>query len=257
MQDDFRLSQKLTLNLGLRWDMFVPWVEIDDRQSNRSSTGKFVLASDDTVIDGVNVGRPADLFEDRPDRAWAWPMISTAAAAPSSAAGDVLELHARWHLVVQGAESAVPAGHDADDQPGANLKLSEGLPPAPGVDPNRPPAGTTRSIFDINARDGYAHNYNVNVQRQMGTNYLVEVAYAGSRGRQLTLKDDPNRRSHPRCDQCGHQSAGHSCLTGAARSAASPRQGKLTTTRSSSSSIAGSRTAFRSRTHAPWPRPKT
>ena len=57
VQDDFRLSQKLTLNLGLRWDMFVPWVEIDDRQSNRSSTGKFVLASDDTVIDGVNVGR--------------------------------------------------------------------------------------------------------------------------------------------------------------------------------------------------------
>ena len=76
---------------------------------------------------------------------------------------------------------------------GTNLRLQDGLPPPPGVDPNRAPAGTTRSIFDINARDAYAHNYNVNVQRQLGTNYLVEVAYAGSQGRQLTLKGDPNQ----------------------------------------------------------------
>ena len=196
VQDDFRLSQKLTLNLGLRWDMFVPWVEVDDRQSNFDlSTGKFVLASDDTVIDGVNVGRYLQTYSKTdfgPRLGLAYDLDGSGRTVVPRWLGNVLELHARWHLVVQGAESAVPAGHDADDQPGANLKLSEGLPP-PGVDPNRPPAGTTRSIFDINARDGYAHNYNVNVQRQMGTNYLVEVAYAGSRGRQLTLKDDPNQ----------------------------------------------------------------
>ena len=34
VQDDFRATNKLTLNLGLRWDLFVPWVEVDDRQSN-------------------------------------------------------------------------------------------------------------------------------------------------------------------------------------------------------------------------------
>ena len=41
----------------------------------------------------------------------------------------------------------------------------DGLPPPPGVDPNRPAAGTTRSIFDINFRDAYAQNWNINVQQ--------------------------------------------------------------------------------------------
>src|SRR5262249_52804499 len=56
--DDFRVSPKLTLNVGLRWDVFVPWVEENDLQSNYDpSTGFFVVASDDAVINGVHVGR--------------------------------------------------------------------------------------------------------------------------------------------------------------------------------------------------------
>src|SRR6185436_16580793 len=57
-QDDMRASSRLTLNMGLRWDVYVPWVEKDNRQSNfDTSTGKFVVASDDAVMNGVKVGR--------------------------------------------------------------------------------------------------------------------------------------------------------------------------------------------------------
>jgi hypothetical protein len=76
---------------------------------------------------------------------------------------------------------------------GHNLLLKDGMPPPPGVDPSRPASGATRSIFDINFRDGYAHNFNLNVQRQLGTNYVVEVAYAGSRGRDMMAKVNPNQ----------------------------------------------------------------
>ena len=58
MQDDVRLGDRLTLNLGLRWDLFVPYREDDDRQSNfDTSTGQFVVASDDAMMNGVRVGR--------------------------------------------------------------------------------------------------------------------------------------------------------------------------------------------------------
>src|SRR5262249_50293048 len=58
VKDDYRLTQKLTLNLGLRYDVFPPWVEIKDRQSNFDpSTGLFVVASPNATINGVHVGR--------------------------------------------------------------------------------------------------------------------------------------------------------------------------------------------------------
>ncbi len=67
------------------------------------------------------------------------------------------------------------------------------MPAPPGVDLTpRPGYGTTRSIFDINFRDAYTLNWNVNVQQQFGANYMLEVAYAGARGRQYLLKGDPN-----------------------------------------------------------------
>ena len=42
-------------------------------------------------------------------------------------------------------------------------------------------------------RDGYAQQWSVNVQRQLGTNYMFEVGYVGSRGRQLVALVDVNQ----------------------------------------------------------------
>ena len=36
-------------------------------------------------------------------------------------------------------------------------------------------------------------NWNLNVQRQFGRDYMVELAYVGSRGRQITLKTNLNQ----------------------------------------------------------------
>src|SRR5204863_7602078 len=40
---------------------------------------------------------------------------------------------------------------------GTNIVLSNGLAAPPGVDPNRAPAGSTRSAFLTNFRDAHAH----------------------------------------------------------------------------------------------------
>jgi hypothetical protein len=197
VQDDIRATSRLTLNAGLRWDLFVPWVEIKDRQSNFDvTTGKFVVASPDAVIDGIKVGRYLQTYSKRdfgPRLGFAYDLLGNGRTIVRGGYGIF------WNFTPGGTSSS-----KAQNPPflqsqtftttfGTDLTLSSGLPPPPGVDPNRAPQGSTRSIFDVNFRDAYSHNFNVNVQQQFGANYMVEVAYAGSRARQMTLKSDPNQ----------------------------------------------------------------
>jgi hypothetical protein len=198
VQDDVRLTNKLTLNLGLRWDVFVPWVEKDDRQSNfDESTGTFVVASPDAVIEGVKVGRYLQTYSKKdfgPRVGFAYDMRGDGRTIIRGGFGVY------WNFTPGGTSSS-----KAQNPPflqstalttnvgQTTLRVSDGLPPPPGVDPSRPASGTTRSIFDIHFRDAYAQNYNLNIQQQLGDNYALEVTYAGSRGRQMMLKGDPNQ----------------------------------------------------------------
>jgi hypothetical protein len=75
----------------------------------------------------------------------------------------------------------------------SNLLLSTGFPAPPPVDASLAPAGSTRSAFDINYRDQYSTNFNINLQKQFGRDVMVELAYVGSRGRHLTTKTDLNQ----------------------------------------------------------------
>ena len=125
---------------------------MDNRQSNfDESTGRFVVASDDASINGVKVGRYLQTYsktrlrsaprlrlrrdrqrqDDRPRRL-----------------RRVLELHARRHLVVEGAEPAVPpVDRRRDHDASAPTLLLEGRPAAASRRRSRPPrpAGSTRS----------------------------------------------------------------------------------------------------------------
>jgi hypothetical protein len=198
VQDDLRASSKLTLNMGLRWDLFVPWVEVDNRQSNFDvATGKFVVASPDAVMGGVTVGRYLQTYSKKdfgPRFGFAYDLTGNGKTVIRGGVGVF------WNFTPGGTSSS-----KAQNPPflqstalrnstfGTNLRVQDGLPPPPGVDPNRAPAGSTRSVFDRDFRDAYSTNFNLNVQRQLGRNYLIEVAYVGSRARQMLLKRNENQ----------------------------------------------------------------
>jgi hypothetical protein len=172
-------------------------VEKDNRQSNFDpSTGRFVVASDDAVINGVKVGRYLQTYSKRdvgPRLGFAWDVDGSSRTVVRGGYGIF------WNFTPGGTSSS-----KAQNPPflqsqsftstfGTDLVLSQGLPPPPGVHPEAPSAGATRSAFDPNFRDAYSHQFNVNIQRQLATNYMVEVAYVGSRTRQMLLKTDQNQ----------------------------------------------------------------
>jgi hypothetical protein len=199
-QDDFRVTSKLTVNMGVRYDIYPPWTEIEDRQSNFDiTTGTFVVASDDATIEGVKVGRYLQTYSKGnvgPRFGFAYDIDGSGKNLVRGGFGVF------WNFSPGGTSSSKAQNppflqstslNPTPTQYGNNLLLSTGLPPPPGVDPNRAPAGATRSIFDINFRDAYARQWNVNYQRSLGTNYMAEVAYVGSQGRQMVIKVDINQ----------------------------------------------------------------
>ena len=201
VQDDWRASNKLTLNLGLRWDVYPPWLEVDNRQSNfDETTGLFVIASDDAEIAGEHVGRRLQTYSKGnlgPRFGLAYDLTGDGRTVVRGGFGVF------WNFTPGGTSSS-----KAQNQPflqslaitptpvsstGVNVLVKDGLPTPTGVDPSKPPTGNTRSIFDPGFRDGYARNWNINVQKAIGTNYMVEAAYVGSQSRHMVVKVDINQ----------------------------------------------------------------
>jgi Carboxypeptidase regulatory-like domain/TonB dependent receptor len=198
VQDDFRVNSRLTLNYGLRWDVYVPWVEVDNRQSNFDvATGKFVVASDDAVLDGVEVGRYLQTYSKGdlgPRLGFAYDLSGNGKTLIRGGVGIF------WNFTPGGTSSSKAQNPPflqstalTSNVGGTAGLVSAGLPLPPGVDPSRPAAGSTRSIFDRDFRDAHSTNFNLNIQRQLGRNYLVEVAYVGSRARDMLVKVNPNQ----------------------------------------------------------------
>jgi hypothetical protein len=196
-QDDIRLTSRLTINAGLRWDMYVPWVEENDQQSNFDvSTGRFVVASPDAVINGVTVGRYLQTYSKTdfgPRLGFAYDLNGSGRTIVRGGYGLF------WNFTPGGTSSS-----KAQNQPflkaqssttnfGTINPLSRGLAAPPAVNPAVAPGGSTRSAFLTDFRDAHAHNFNVNVQQQFGTNYMVETAYSGSRTKNAALKIDLNQ----------------------------------------------------------------
>jgi len=197
VQDDIRVTDRLTVNAGVRYDLFVPWVEVNNEQSNFDiSTGRFIVASDNAVINGVQVGRYLQTYgktDFGPRFGFAYDLTGNGRTIVRGGYGLF------WNFTPGGTSSS-----KAQNQPflqaqaftttfGTNILLANGLPAPPGVHPELAPAGSTRSAFLTGFRDAHAHNFNVNVQRQFGSNYMVEAAYSGSRTSNSAIKTDLNQ----------------------------------------------------------------
>ena len=197
IQDDWRVNQKLTVNLGLRYDLFVPYVEQYNRQANfETSTGKFIVASDSATINGVKVGRYLQTIPKKdfaPRLGFAYDVFGKGKTVVRGGYGIF------WNNPLTGTSSSKAINppfllsNALTTTYLPSYRLSAGIPAPPALDPNAAPSGTTRSIFDPNFKDGYAQQWNLVLSQQFGKNYALEVSYVGSKGTHLVAKQDINQ----------------------------------------------------------------
>ena len=139
---------------------------VHDRQSNFDpSTGRFVVASSDATIAGVQYGRGLQVT---PKKDFA-PRVGFA----YSMFGGKTVLRGGygifWNNPLTGTSSSkaqnppflLSQSFTTTFAPGR--RLSDGLPPPPALNPAAPPSGTTRSLFDPQFYDGYAQQWNFNI----------------------------------------------------------------------------------------------
>ena len=212
-QDDWKLSPKLTLNLGLRYELFSPISERFGRQSTFDydrlalviPEGKdqdaplppnFPTQYPQITVERGQVDKyliPWDKTDWSPRIGLAWEAV------------DRTVVRAGYGIFYGGEENqggnpnrgeGVPFNQDQRFSPPNDFalipnlgKFSDGFP----VNAFTLPASISFRSIAPNFRNPLVHKWNLAIQRELGFNTSLEVAYIGSKGSRLVVLWNPNQ----------------------------------------------------------------
>jgi len=201
VQDDWKVSPKLTLNIGVRYEYTTPYWEEHNRQSNFNPA----LAASNPLGAMVPVTSTSNKYGYNPDRDDFAPRFGFAYAPDDKTAirggygvsfshydragsGNILAINPPSALFVTVAQTpanagGTNAGYVAMDQgfPSSTLSFNPITANVTYIDSNR-------------YRDSYVHNYYFDVQRSFAKNILFDVAYVGNHGLKLLQLANLNQK---------------------------------------------------------------
>lgn len=211
LQDDWRMTDKLTLNLGVRYDLFLPRTERHDRTTYLDLNVASPLAGPSGIAGlkggleyaGVN-GNPRNVTNPNYDNfsprvGFAYhpfnPIVLRGAFgiffadSPNQAASTVQNTGYRATTTYFGTiDGVTPANYLSDPFPGGSFVQSTGN--TFGL-----LTGTGGAIVAGLRRQPspYSENYNLGIEYQLPSNWLVGITYVGSHGLQLPYSPSYNQ----------------------------------------------------------------
>jgi hypothetical protein len=185
-EDNWTVNRNLNLQLGLAYAVTTPISESSDRISNLDfATGKIYVGG---VNGGHTVGVKTDFGNIEPRIGFAW--------TPSRLGGLVVRggygiYHDYGSLGGSTGEYQNPPFANAytfnSDSITAVRTLSTGFPITTPPDPVTYPG--VWHTYDANLKQGLVQQWNLNLQDQVAHNYLLTVAYTGTRGSRLNNRN--------------------------------------------------------------------
>lgn len=215
-QDDWKATQKLTINLGLRYELTSPIGEEKGRQSNLDvhSFPQVTLVIPEgkdqdtplppnfaTSFPNIAVQRgQADKFLHDWDKSNFAPRVGFAYKAMEKTV-----LRAAYGIFY-GAEENEGGNPNRGENPPFNQEVRFNAQRSTDLNPFIPsmasgfPVNSFTLPANITFRSSYpfrrwplVHKWNFNIQRDLGSNTILELGYIGSRGQRLTVNWNPNR----------------------------------------------------------------
>jgi hypothetical protein len=192
-QDDIRVRPNFTLSLGLRWEYFGPLGEKHNLLSSFDASGNLVQVGSSTLPHVYN----RDLNNFGPHIGLAWNALrNTVVRAGYGLYYDYLPQNNLIANVTTSAGVATnPIGPPSSFVGGMDYNQSAFTNPGTATTPIFTPTVFTQSIFitDRNLRTPYVHNWNLNIQQQLGATAAFEIGYIGSKGTKLSRLYDANQ----------------------------------------------------------------
>jgi hypothetical protein len=191
LQDTWRISTKLTLNYGLRDDIVTPWTERHDQLAGFVPTGGGTLVpvgtapySGNSTTDGryTNFGPRAGLAYNLTPKT----VIRAGFGIFYAFAMQTSNLSPAKNPPFSGS---LQASNNAADFAGAS-PISVGFPAArPALFPI---AGLAWVYYPRDFKTNGNNEWNINVQRELGKNNVLTVAYVGMKGTHVMVTDNIN-----------------------------------------------------------------
>jgi hypothetical protein len=221
VQDDWRVTQNLTLNLGIRYDYEAPFHEVADRMANFDPTVVNPAAGTNGIAPGqlgVSVfanrqGRKRNLVN--PDRnnigprfGFAWKPAGRANTVVRGGFGVLFGGNYDGNVLQTGSQGFIRLGSANAGNTSLPYRLRDGAPSDLLQIPEEKDLthffGTIGSAFpqsridyvDQNHRTPYAYDFNFGIQHQMGA-HLLEGRYLGKVGHSLNIRDLNINQIHP------------------------------------------------------------
>jgi hypothetical protein len=212
-QDSFHLTQRLTLNYGLRWDYFGVVQEKNNLLSNVTSLdaagGTFAL---------TQVGQPGLSQLYNPDKKDFAPRVSLAWDVTGK--GKTV-IRTGWGMFYDTFSQDMVLGHLPyspyfDPGPAYNNigpdsilyngavggTINPGGVVTPVFAPTNPCYECDAFAFDRNIKTPYMENYNLNIQQQITSKSVIQAGYVGSQGHRLWRFFDLSQPSNAQVTAC-------------------------------------------------------
>jgi hypothetical protein len=177
-EDDYKVSSRLTLNLGLRWEYNGVPSEIHNRLGVFDFTNRALVR---IGTGGIDQAYQKQFTNFGPRVGFAWNPSGTAKTVVRGGAGLYYDQPVTNIVSPMGGNPPFAQSVNITQ----NINLAAPFNSPPGV-------GAALQVVDPNFKSGRVLSYNLNVQREfLGT--VFQIAYVGSQGRHLRIIGDYNQ----------------------------------------------------------------